>query len=221
MMINWFKSYLFIFLLSVLPITGCMTSAQWEEELFGPSEHEKLMAKLDAQNAADAAYIATIDNAIKRYHRVAASISLGQSKGDVLSVLLPTQRGMKAENSKIPESFMNNGQKIDINYIRSARVPDGQVTDDEFTPYVFVDDLLVGIGWQSLGGAKTYGDANAAANARAANTQLLLGVMGLQNQQSIIQGQQQQQPDYLGSLNPPQVNCKTVYVGNVANTVCQ
>ena len=47
MMINWFKSYLFIFLLSVLPITGCMTSAQWEEELFGPSEHEKLMAKLD------------------------------------------------------------------------------------------------------------------------------------------------------------------------------
>ena len=36
---------------------------------------------------------------------------------------------------------------------------DGLTTDDEFTPYIFNNGKLVGIGWQVLGGPKSQGQA--------------------------------------------------------------
>ncbi len=35
----------------------------------------------------------------------------------------------------------------------------GFVTDDEFTPYIFNDGKLVAVGWQTLGGIKSQGQA--------------------------------------------------------------
>ena len=170
-----------------------------ESELFGPSyhdkfmadaerrkiEHEQFMADMERSNAENRSLMAGIDTAIEWYHQVASSIQLKQSKEDVLEVLLPTQVGL-GKYGKMAESFTKGGKTIEIHYMRSARIQDGNTTDDEFTPYSFVDDTLVAIGWQALGGAKTYGDVHAAQRAKDAETQLLLGILGQQLQQSSI-----------------------------------
>jgi len=44
---------------------------------------------------------------------------------------------------------------VEILYYRSGWQRDGIVTDDEFTPYIFNDGVLVAIGWTTLGGPKT------------------------------------------------------------------
>jgi len=36
-------------------------------------------------------------------------------------------------------------------------MPDGMKTDDEFTPYLFIDGRLVGVGWAIVGGPRTKG----------------------------------------------------------------
>ena len=41
--------------------------------------------------------------------------------------------------------------------MRSSQQPDGLTTDDEFTPYIFTNGILTGIGWTVLGGPKTQG----------------------------------------------------------------
>ena len=169
-----------------------------------------------------------IQSAIRRYHQVAPMINLDQSKKEVLNVLLPTQEGL-GEYGKPREAFKLDGKTVEIYYMRSALISDGATTDDEFVPYSFVDGELVAIGWQSLGGAKTFGDGSVAEKRNAARQQLLLGVMGLQQQQNQFQNEQQnklrrenqQKMDKL--LTPPPkigVTCRTQYFGSASRTVC-
>ncbi len=188
--------YLIISLVLVLALSGCKTLNELESDLFGPSyhdkfmadaerrkiEHQQFMADMERRNAENRSLMAGIDAAIEWYHQVASSIQLKQSKEDVLEVLLPTQVGL-GEYGRMAESFTKDGKTIEIHYMRSARIQDGNTTDDEFTPYSFVDNTLIAIGWQALGGAKTYGDVNAAQRAKDAETQLLLGILGQQLQQ--------------------------------------
>ena len=42
------------------------------------------------------------------------------------------------------------GDKVEIYYFRTARVPDGRTTDDELIPYLFIDDKLHAIGWTAV-----------------------------------------------------------------------
>ena len=98
-----------------------------------------------------------IDKAINEYNIVAHKINLGDSKEKVLSILVPTQGSLSVREIKQPERYTKNGVKVDIYYFRTLRQPDGLTTDDEFTPYVFNDDKLVGIGWTVLGGPNTKG----------------------------------------------------------------
>lgn len=98
-----------------------------------------------------------IDSSINQYKSVASKIELGYRKETVLALLLPTQSGLPARASKPPESFIKDGKKIEIYYFRSGRQPDNLTTDDEFTPYVFTDGVLTGIGWTVLGGPKSQG----------------------------------------------------------------
>ena len=94
------------------------------------------------------------------YQKVASRISLGDDKSRVLSILEPIQRDLSASAKKQSESFMKDGKRIDIYYMRSGRQPDGLTTDDEFTPYVFENGVLVAIGWASLGGPKSQGQTS-------------------------------------------------------------
>lgn len=96
-----------------------------------------------------------IDSAISEYEAKAERVELGDSKDEVLSVLQPTQEAIPSENRKRPEKYIKDGVRVEIYYMRSARYADGLTTDDEFVPYLFNDEKLVGIGWQVLGGPKT------------------------------------------------------------------
>ncbi len=50
---------------------------------------------------------------------------------------------------------MNDDVLVEIYYMRTGWVSDGITTDDEFTPFIFNNGQLVGIGWASLGGPKS------------------------------------------------------------------
>jgi len=98
-----------------------------------------------------------IDTTITKYNSTAPKIRLGDSKEDVLAILLPTQRGLPAGEGKAPESFRRDDKTIEIYYFRTRHHRYRLTTDDEFTPYVFTDGILTSIGWISLGGSQSRG----------------------------------------------------------------
>lgn len=100
-----------------------------------------------------------IEGAIDEYEKVADSVELGDSKQKFLSEIYFTQEKIDSKYRKRPEKFLKNNIKVEIYYIRSSIQPDGLTTDDEFIPYVFENNSLVAIGWASLGGPKTAGQA--------------------------------------------------------------
>ena len=100
-----------------------------------------------------------IDAAIEDYQANAGRIHLGDEKEQVLAVLTPLQARLSASERKAPESYLKDGATVEIYYARSGRQPDGLTTDDEFTPYVFTNGKLTAIGWTTLGGPKTQGQA--------------------------------------------------------------
>lgn len=99
-----------------------------------------------------------IDSSINRYNKMKDQVYLGDSEEKVLTLLGPTQKDLTAKRRKPPEMYIdNNGRKITIYYFRSGRQADGLTTDDEFTPYVFVNGRLTSIGWATIGGPKSHG----------------------------------------------------------------
>jgi hypothetical protein len=108
----------------------------------------------------------SIRTAIDRHNDVSGKIDLGDTKEKVLSKILPTQEGLKVfpHHQKQPEKYMKDGVRVEIFYVRSGNNVDGLTTDDEFIPYVFNDDILVGIGWAILGGPSTQGQTRPVTN---------------------------------------------------------
>lgn len=114
-----------------------------------------------------------IDSAISKYEATADQVELGDSKEKVLVVFAPTQEGVPKSSRKNPEKYFKDGVRVEIYYMRSARQPDGLTTDDEFTPYLFNDGKLVGIGWQVLGGPKSQGQATSDTYIQNTNTTIV------------------------------------------------
>ena len=54
-----------------------------------------------------------------------------------------------------------DGKSIVTFYCRTAWIEDGKMTDDEYTPFVFINNELSAIGWESLGGPQTRGASKA------------------------------------------------------------
>jgi len=100
-------------------------------------------------------YQLTVDDYVKVYPR----ISLGMPKEDVVKILTPSQKRLSSSEIKQSDMYKKNGVRVDIIYFRSGWNPDGLTTDDEFTPYIFNDEKLVAVGWQTLGGTKSQGQA--------------------------------------------------------------
>ena len=97
------------------------------------------------------ACVLVIDQQISAYKDVAHSINIGDSKQSVLTKLLPIFQ--KTDDRREADSFvLPDGRIAYIFYMRSSHIADGRLTDDELTPYSFVNDQLVAIGWQALGG---------------------------------------------------------------------
>jgi hypothetical protein len=100
-------------------------------------------------------YQQTVDD----YMRVYPKNSLGMSKEDVVKILSPSQQKLSNTDIKQPDMYKKNGVNVEILYFRSGWNSDGLTTDDEFTPYIFNDGKLVAVGWHTLGGTKSQGQA--------------------------------------------------------------
>ncbi len=105
---------------------------------------------------------ARIDEAIAKYRAAAAKVHLGDSKEAVLGLLQLTQFTLQSNETKPPEAFptetaSGDPSLIEIYFFRSSRHPDEAGTDrqgfplpDNFTPYIFTDGVLTGIGWTDV-----------------------------------------------------------------------
>ena len=100
-------------------------------------------------------YQQTVDDYMAAY----PLIDLGMSKEQVAGVLVSSQKRLSTSQIKQPDRYMKDGVAVEIVYYRSGWQSDGITTDDEFTPYLFNDNKLVAIGWHSVGGAKSQGQA--------------------------------------------------------------
>ncbi|MBC8493604.1 MAG: DUF3192 domain-containing protein [bacterium] len=105
-----------------------------------------------------------IDDAITNYRQVSHQISLGDSKAKVVSILDEAQKDVPIKWRKSSETYIKDDVEVEIYYSRTRRQADGLVTDDEFTPYVFNNSKLVAIGWTSIGGTKSQGQARSITN---------------------------------------------------------
>jgi len=101
----------------------------------------------------------TWQQTVDDYVAVAPKVELGMSKQQVIDILGPTQKRLTNTEIKQPDRYIKDGVNVEILYFRSGWQADGITTDDEFTPYLFNDGKLVSIGWASLGGAKSQGQA--------------------------------------------------------------
>ena len=104
---------------------------------------------------ASSPYQKTVDD----YMSVYPKISLGMAKENVVKILSPSQQQLSNTDIKQPDIYKKEGVNIEILYFRSGWNADGLTTDDEFTPYIFNDGKLVAVGWQTLGGPKSQGQA--------------------------------------------------------------
>jgi len=95
-----------------------------------------------------------IDDAIYEHKAVSHKVNLGEDMDKVLAILLPTQEKLPSNLVRIPDRHIKGKDTIIVYYIRSGRNDDGIATDDEYTPYIFTNRKLTGIGWSQLGGAK-------------------------------------------------------------------
>ena len=89
-----------------------------------------------------------IDSYTNKYHLKKNNIELGMTKQTVIS-LLPNKNELKNKWNMETESYVENNKNYTIVYFRSSRIPDGQRTYNEFTPYFFENSNLVSIGWNS------------------------------------------------------------------------
>jgi len=99
----------------------------------------------------------TVASSIRQYHQTAGQIKLGDSKDKVLRILMPTQEELPYDEMKFSDTYMKDGDLMEIHYFRSGNQPDNLTTDDEFTPYIFKNGKLIAIGWKTLGGPKSFG----------------------------------------------------------------
>jgi len=117
------------------------------------------------------------DTAMIEYDNRKHEVRLGDNINRALPILQNIQRTVPADWLRPADQFLENGKKYYVHYQRTGHTSDGVNTDDEFSPYVFIDDTLVSIGWTALGGPKSTGNAAAAAynNQQASQALIDLG----------------------------------------------
>ena len=81
-------------------------------------------------------------------NQIVQNLQIGDSREKIMSKLEAYQRPYKliAHDSEIREDkfYEASGRKYRVSFIRTDRISDGMISDDEFTPLVFENDKLVG-----------------------------------------------------------------------------
>ena len=94
-------------------------------------------------------------------------ITMGQTIRQCLNWLSNLKLGSNISNLFMPyhpegirpaTKYLSGNKEIQIHYWRTSWIPDNQFTDDEYTPVIFENGILIAVGWDRLGGPKTMGD---------------------------------------------------------------
>ena len=85
---------------------------------------------------------AVVDNK-KAYSK----ISIGDARGHVLAILETSQQVIPLRFKKQPERYLSYGERVEIHFVRTALTSGISNHDNDFTPYVFKNDILVSVGW--------------------------------------------------------------------------
>lgn len=90
---------------------------------------------------------AVTQQAVTDYQTVASQISIGDAKEYVLSAIYTSQQAIPAQFKKPSEQYLSYGEQVEIHFVRTALTSGVENADDDFTPYVFKNDVLVSVGW--------------------------------------------------------------------------
>jgi hypothetical protein len=104
-----------------------------------------------------------INRSVANYDEVKDQVKPGDSKQRVLALLEPTQANLDAQWKKVPDTYIDGDSTVEVYYFRSSYRSEGLVTDDQYTPYIFRDGILVGIGWAMLRGPMATAERDSAA----------------------------------------------------------
>jgi hypothetical protein len=85
--------------------------------------------------------------AVADYKSVASQISIGDAREHVLAILQTNQQVIPSHFKRLPERYLSYGEQVEIHFIRTRLDSGGSNNDDDFTPYVFKNDILVSVGW--------------------------------------------------------------------------
>ena len=86
--------------------------------------------------------------AVANYQTVAVKVSIGDAKDHVLSILQTSQDEIPAHFKKRPERYLSYGVPVEIHFIRTDLASGMANADEDFTPYLFKNDVLVSVGWR-------------------------------------------------------------------------
>ena len=98
-----------------------------------------------------------LNQAIDQYQAAESKVKLGDNKEEVLAILQPTQANLSGGQSRAREYWIDpkSGKGVDLYYFRSSRTagpPLKKAFDEELTPYLFIDNTLVAVGWNAVRG---------------------------------------------------------------------
>jgi hypothetical protein len=85
--------------------------------------------------------------AVADYKSVASQISIGDARDYVLAILQTNQQVIPSYFKRQPERYLSYGEQVEIHFVRTGLSSGGSNNDDDFTPYVFKNDVLVSVGW--------------------------------------------------------------------------
>ena len=86
-------------------------------------------------------------NAVSSYKSVTSQISIGDQRDYVVAILQKNQQAIPAHFKRSPERYLSYGDQVEIHFVRTGLDSGGSNYDDDFTPYVFKNDVLVSVGW--------------------------------------------------------------------------
>ena len=104
-------------------------------------------------------------NAVANYKSVTSQISIGDQRDYVLAILQTNQQGIPAHFKRSPERYLSYGDQVEIHFVRTGLDSSGSNHDDDFTPYVFKNDVLVSVGWTYVSKTEFLGKAREAISA--------------------------------------------------------
>lgn len=91
-----------------------------------------------------------IPASINKYKESMDLVNLGDTKEKFIELVYDTQKNLPMQYTRPPSKYFKDDRIVEVFYVRSGWDMDNILTKRELTPYLFIDDVLVAIGWPSV-----------------------------------------------------------------------